>query len=84
LFHQREDFVKRAVRGDECFSSLCRSFEISRQTGYKWLSRYRTARLSGQNGTAIALIHPVCGCISRLAKWAAVDGMRAQNARNIT
>src|SRR5258706_14828981 len=43
LFHQREDFVKRAARGDECFSSLCRSFEISRQTGYKWLSRYRNS-----------------------------------------
>jgi transposase-like protein len=84
LFHQREDFVKRAARGDKCFSCLCRSFEISRQTGYKWLSRYRTARLSGQNGTAIALIHPVYGRASQLVRWAAIDGIRAHNGRNIT
>jgi transposase len=49
LFQQREDFVKRATRGDECFSSLCRSFEISRQTGYKWLSRYRNADIAHES-----------------------------------
>jgi putative transposase len=41
LQQQREEFVKRASQGVEYFSTLCRSFGISRTTGYKWLSRYR-------------------------------------------
>ena len=37
----REDFVRRALRGEESFSALCREFSISRPTGYKWMARYR-------------------------------------------
>ena len=35
----REEFVLEA---QECtnFSSLCREFQITRRTGYKWLKRY--------------------------------------------
>src|SRR5260370_37511063 len=43
LFQQREDFVRRAASGHGCFSRLCQSFGISRQTGYKWLFRYLQA-----------------------------------------
>ena len=39
LLQQREEFVKRAACGDDYFSKLCRSFGISRQTGYKCAPR---------------------------------------------
>jgi transposase InsO family protein len=38
---QRIAFVVRAVSGKENFSALCREFEVSRPTGYKWLKRYK-------------------------------------------
>lgn len=34
-------FVVRAASGKEEMRALCREFEISPQTGYKWLHRYR-------------------------------------------
>jgi len=40
---QRIRFVVLASRSARTFSALCREFEISRPTGYKWLQRYRTA-----------------------------------------
>lgn len=36
----RLDFVKRAAERIENFSDLCKEFDISRPTGYKWLNRY--------------------------------------------
>lgn len=36
---QRKDFVCLARQGDISLSELCRRFEISRPTGYKWLER---------------------------------------------
>lgn len=38
---QRIAFVTRALNQKENFSKLCREFQISRPTGYKWLARYR-------------------------------------------
>jgi transposase len=43
LLQAREEFVKFADAGDQCFSRLCRAFGISRVTGYRWLRRYRLA-----------------------------------------
>ena len=43
---QRVEFVVRASRG-ECFSSLCREFEITRPTGYLWLKRFREQGVAG-------------------------------------
>ena len=43
LVQEREEFVKLADASIESFSKLCRSFGISRKTGYKWLRRYRLA-----------------------------------------
>lgn len=37
----RREFVLSAKREDTNISRLCREFEISRKTGYKWLNRYR-------------------------------------------
>ena len=36
----RTEFIQQALREEESFSALCREFEISRPTGYKWLKRY--------------------------------------------
>ena len=36
---QREEFVRLARQADANVSELCRRFDISRKTGYKWLSR---------------------------------------------
>jgi transposase InsO family protein len=36
---QREEFVRLASQADANMSQLCRRYEISRKTGYKWLAR---------------------------------------------
>jgi transposase InsO family protein len=38
---QRHEFIALAVLPEARMSELCRRFEISRQTGHKWLRRYR-------------------------------------------
>src|SRR5215470_9272548 len=40
---RRIEFVIRAASGREAIRALCREFEISPQTGYKWVRRYREA-----------------------------------------
>lgn len=40
---RRMEFVIRAATGKESIRGLCREFEVSPQTGYKWLNRYRRA-----------------------------------------
>lgn len=37
---QRTAFIKAYLRKEQGFSALCRYFEISRPTGYKWLGRF--------------------------------------------
>jgi putative transposase len=44
---QRVRFVIAASREDAVMSALCADFGISRQTGYKWLARYRTEGVGG-------------------------------------
>ena len=38
---QRLEFVRLASKDAANVAALCRGFGISRQTGYKWLARYR-------------------------------------------
>ena len=38
---QRAEFVARVIMGEESMSELCRTYGISRPTGYKWVERYR-------------------------------------------
>jgi transposase InsO family protein len=40
---QRVKFVVRAVSGQERMTALCREFEISRTTGYRWRRRFQQA-----------------------------------------
>jgi transposase InsO family protein len=39
VLNQRTEFVLRAV-GEEKFADLCREYEVSRKTGYKWVQRF--------------------------------------------
>jgi transposase len=41
LPEQRQRFVIAASRRERSVTALCREFEISRQTGHRWLNRYR-------------------------------------------
>jgi len=38
---QKVDFIKLVENGSFSISELCRRFNISRKTGYKWINRYR-------------------------------------------
>ena len=40
VYDERVKFVAAALLGEVSHSSLCASYEISRETGYKWLDRY--------------------------------------------
>lgn len=40
---QREEFVSLAMNAQTPFSELCRRFQVSRKTGYKWLARAKEA-----------------------------------------
>lgn len=37
----REEFVQQVITQQQTISELCRQFGISRQTGYKWITRYQ-------------------------------------------
>src|SRR5438034_10963671 len=47
LMSLRQEFVTMALQAGVSMSELCRRFEISRKTGYKWLRRYRAEDLRG-------------------------------------
>ena len=44
---QREEFVRLAGQEGANVSELCRRFEVSRKTGYKWLGRWSSLGLAG-------------------------------------
>lgn len=44
---QRKLFLKEYHQTEDYFSEICKSFNISRKTGYKWIQRYK---LEGEKG----------------------------------
>lgn len=38
---QRKDFIIKASTGEVSITELCKEYQISRKTGYKWINRYR-------------------------------------------
>ena len=46
---ERLEFLRDHQRGLSSFAALCRHYEISRKTGYKWLTRL------GEEGLSFAL-----------------------------
>ena len=47
---QKFQFVMECKKGEASMTALCRTFGISRQTGYKWLARYLRERPGGVPG----------------------------------
>jgi transposase InsO family protein len=43
----REEFIKFALADGSNISELCRRFDISRKTGYKWIERFLTEGFAG-------------------------------------
>ena len=43
----RREFIGLAIVDGCCMSALCERFEISRKTGYKWLTRFRVEGIEG-------------------------------------
>jgi putative transposase len=46
-FEQKHSFVQLATAPDATVAEVCRAFRISRQTGFKWLGRFRQSGLAG-------------------------------------
>ena len=44
---QKTQFVSEYLRGTVAFAELCRRYQISRKTGYKWAARYDTSGPAG-------------------------------------
>ena len=40
IMDERVKFISEVLEGNYCMTELCRSYGISRKTGYKWLNRY--------------------------------------------
>lgn len=45
VMSQRQEFVKFAEASEGNFAELCRRFQVSRKTGYKWIRRYQAGGL---------------------------------------
>ena len=59
MVDQRRKFVREYESGDWTMSELCRFYEISRESGYKWLKRSRSEGEPGlQDRSRAARWHP--------------------------
>ena len=54
---ERMRFVMAVERGEGSFAALCRDFNVSRKTGYKWLARYEDAGVEGLLDRSRAPLH---------------------------
>jgi putative transposase len=56
---ERYKFIQECHKGEESFAVLCRRYEVSRKTGYKWVERYQAEGLEGlRNQSRAADHHP--------------------------
>lgn len=57
---EKKSFIEEWEQQEENLAELCRRYEISRQTGYKWLERYQREGEAGlQEHSRTALHHPL-------------------------
>jgi putative transposase len=54
---ERLRFVLACAESEASFAELCRSYGVSRVTGYKWLERYRELGVAGLNDLSRAVHH---------------------------
>lgn len=66
LKEQRLDLVREMVDGKVPVLELCRRYDISRQSAYKWLSRYRKGRLRGLEDRSR---QPLCSAGKTTLAW---------------
>lgn len=57
ILSEQTEFIQRHLAGRETFSELCRSFGVSRKTGYKRLARYLEFGLEGVGDRSRAPYH---------------------------
>jgi putative transposase len=56
---ERMSFLVQVNESDESFAALCRRYEISRKTGYKWIARYEQEGPPGlKDRRPLAASHP--------------------------
>jgi transposase-like protein len=44
---QRKEFIARWQRGEDALAELCREYDVSRQTAYKWIHRFEDSGEAG-------------------------------------
>jgi putative transposase len=54
---ERMRFMIAVEEREESFAAVCRQFEVSRKTGYKWLARYEEAGVAGLIDQSRAPLH---------------------------
>jgi putative transposase len=54
---ERFEFIQEYQQEEESFAELCRRYEISRKTGYKWVERYAAEGLEGLRDRSKAADH---------------------------
>ena len=47
VLDQKRLFISRWCLGEECLTSLCEEFGVSRKTGYKWIDRFKKDGIGG-------------------------------------
>jgi len=76
---QRKAFIAACQTGDESVAELCRQYDISRQTGYKWLQRFADEGDAGLEEKSRAPRHQYQQMLEEVA--AEVLGLRHQHPR---
>lgn len=76
---QRKSFVTAWLRQEQSFSVLCRYFEISRPTGYKWIERFSAEGNAGLQDQSRAPLHPPKAMPEALR--GRILGLRSQHPR---
>lgn len=73
---QRTQFIAAWLRDEESMSTLCRRYDISRKTGYKWVARYE----AGGAGALVERSHaPHHQAVVPMGRQRAILGLRAKH-----
>lgn len=77
---QRKQFIQKCLLNEQTISDICKKYNISRQTGYKWLKRYAqegehglesrsSARHNQDNRTKIRLEEKILAVKDKYPTW---------------